>query len=297
MDSISINAVVVTYNRVDLLKKCINKLLCQTYKLNKIVIINNASTDGTKEYLNRIKENDIFDIIFLKKNIGGAGGFHHGIKRAYELGCDYIWIMDDDTLADENSLKILVSSLSVFNHKKIGFLASNVLYKDNTPCVMNISKTVKNWNEYIDKGIVEISHTSFVAMLIPSNVVKEVGLPIKEYFIWGDDAEYSTRILRKGYKGYQIGKSFVHHYMNENIGVDIFNSSKERINRFFYFYRNVTITDRMKGITFFIPRLGYHLFIILKILFCCKSYRLLKSWIVLKGTVCGMFKKVKIEYI
>lgn len=240
-----VNAVIVTCNRCELLKKSINALLEQTYLVNKIIIINNASTDGTKEYLDGLNNERIL-VIHKEQNEGGAGGFFYGMKEAYELGCDFVWIMDDDTISSPTALEELMLSYEKIQHRNIGFLASNVVYKDETPCFMNICTPDYLWNEYVSEGIVRITHCSFVAMLIPAWVIKRVGYPIKEYFIWGDDGEYSTRILQQ-YEGYLCGKSKVYHYMNANVGVDIWNIEKDRINRFFYFYRNWMCTNKMRN--------------------------------------------------
>ena len=241
----SINAVVVTCNRCELLKQTIDALLNQTYPLNKIVIINNASTDGTKEYLDSVIDNRLI-VIHKETNEGGAGGFYYGTKEAYREGCDFVWIMDDDTICFPDSLEKMMDSYSVIQDRNVGFMASNVLYKDGTPCFMNICRPEYMWNEFADEGIIRISHCSFVAMLIPCWVIKEIGLPIKEYFIWGDDGEYSTRILQR-YEGYLCAKSKVYHYMNANVGVDIWNVEENRINRFYYFYRNWMCTHLMRS--------------------------------------------------
>ena len=103
-------AIVVTYNRLELLKMTIERLLNQTRKLDEIIIINNASTDGTKEFLDGMK--DKVTVKTLSKNLGGAGGFSEGIKFAYEKGHDYFWIMDDDTIAESNSLQVLEEALN-----------------------------------------------------------------------------------------------------------------------------------------------------------------------------------------
>lgn len=240
-----INAVIVTCNRCELLKRSLESLLNQTYELNKIIIINNASTDGTKCYLDSLNS-EVLDIIHKEINEGGAGGFYYGIKEAYDIGCDFVWIMDDDTISAPESLEKLIESYEILNNRPVGFLASNVLYKDGNPCFMNICRPEYVWNEFIAEGIVRITHCSFVAMLIPIWVIKDVGFPIREYFIWGDDGEYSTRILQK-YEGYLCGKSIVYHYMNENVGVDIWNVEESRIDRFFYFYRNWMCTNKMRS--------------------------------------------------
>ena len=241
----NVNAVIVTCNRRKLLQQSIESLLAQTYPLNKIVIVNNASTDGTKEYLDSIVD-ERFVMLHKEVNEGGAGGFYYGVKEAYEVGCDFVWIMDDDTIAGEDALEKLMESYDKIADRPIGFMASNVMFKDGKPCFMNICNPDYVWNEFADEGIIRITHCSFVAMLIPSWVVKEVGYPIKEYFIWGDDGEYSTRILRK-YEGYLCGKSKVYHYMSENVGVDIWNVEEGRIDRFFYFYRNWMCTHKMRN--------------------------------------------------
>ena len=240
-----VNAVIVTCNRCELLKKSLESLLSQKYELNRIIVVNNASSDGTREYLDSI-QNEKIVVLHRETNEGGAGGFYYGIKEAYEIGCDFVWIMDDDTIAVPESLENLMAGYEVVQNRPVGFLACNVLYKDGTPCFMNICRPEYVWSEFVGDGIVRITHCSFVAMLIPSWVIKEVGYPIKEYFIWGDDGEYSTRILQK-YEGYLCGKSVVYHYMNENVGVDIWNIDQKRIGRFFYFYRNWMCTNRMRS--------------------------------------------------
>ncbi|MCX7697952.1 MAG: glycosyltransferase [Candidatus Goldbacteria bacterium] len=72
-----IAVIVVTYNRKELLRRCINAILKQTYKVDKIIVIDNASTDGTEEMMTKTYyRNKKIDYVRLDKNIGGAGGFH-----------------------------------------------------------------------------------------------------------------------------------------------------------------------------------------------------------------------------
>lgn len=237
-------AVVVTRNRLSLLKECIRHLqnLEQTF-LKKIVIVDNCSDDGTVEYLKDLSDYQL-DSIFNSNNEGGAGGFYRGIKHAYEIGCDYIWIMDDDTFVTPSSLSELIKSYKMLNSKgrNVGFIASTALYKDGSPCIMNVSNPFYIWNEFAADNLVRVTHSSFVAMLVPTRVVADVGLPIKEFFIWGDDGEYSTRITKK-YEGYSCGNSIVYHMMSENVGVNIFATPLDRVNRFYYFYRNWMFTN------------------------------------------------------
>src|SRR4051812_18012026 len=87
-------AVVVTFNRKKLLVECLRGLLAQTRPLDHLIVINNASTDGTADML--AAEFPELDVVHLPSNVGGAGGFHAGMKWARENGFDWTWVMDDD---------------------------------------------------------------------------------------------------------------------------------------------------------------------------------------------------------
>src|SRR5690554_1438069 len=111
ISELKVCAVVVTYNRIELLKECIEALLNQSVTLNKLIVIDNNSSDGTKEYLGEIANTnkELFEIILLPINLGGAGGFYEGIKAACEYKPDWIWIMDDDTEPEKNCLLKLMN--------------------------------------------------------------------------------------------------------------------------------------------------------------------------------------------
>ena len=102
--------VVVTYNRKELLKKCINALLNQTITESDIIIIDNASTDDTKDYIAEERGNQRVKYFRLKKNTGGAGGFNAGLKKAIELQYEYFWLMDDDSIPREDALEMMLKA-------------------------------------------------------------------------------------------------------------------------------------------------------------------------------------------
>lgn len=99
-----VGIVVVTYNRLSLLKECIDALRHQTYKNFRIVIVNNGSTDGTCEWLSL--QNDL--IVISQENSGGAGGFYTGLKYVAEHAYDYCWFMDDDVICNVDALQELL---------------------------------------------------------------------------------------------------------------------------------------------------------------------------------------------
>ena len=288
-------AIVVTYNRLELLKMTIERLLNQTRKLDEIIIINNASTDGTKEFLDGMK--DKVTVKTLSKNLGGAGGFSEGIKFAYEKGHDYFWIMDDDTIAESNSLQVLEEALNKFSDKKIGFLSSNVLFKDNKPCIKNVPHLyVDEWSEYASEGYLRLNAASFVSVLVSREAVKEVGLPIKEFFIWGDDIEFTKRISSK-FECYFVERSIVYHYMNENKGVDLITEGPARVDRHFYDIRNKFYVAKTAGAKSVLAYLKNILKVNINILFKSKEGKMKKLRVVAKGFFKGITFNTSIEYI
>lgn len=240
-------AVVVTYNRKELLKEAIEALLNQEYNNCDVLIVDNASTDGTREYIDELLKDTRVHYENTGANLGGAGGFNYGMKRACQMGCDFVWVMDDDCIVHKDSLTELLNADKQLNGN-YGFLSSKVLWKDDSICKMNIpKKTFSTWLKEFDKPVQEIAMASFVSLFVKTDIIKEMGLPIKEFFIWTDDWEFTRRISRK-YKSYFISKSIVTHKSKNNEGADISTVDGDRVERFKYLYRNDFVLYRGEGL-------------------------------------------------
>ncbi len=249
----SVAAVVVTYNRKTLLSECIQALLHQqlpeAVSLD-LLVVDNASTDGTDDMVKPMaRQNDRIHYLPLTKNLGGAGGFHYGMKWAAEQGYDYIWIMDDDTIPEEEALANLLKGASLADD--FGYVSSTVLWTDGSFCKMNRQHELepatdwqKQWKE--DAGLIPVDQATFVSLLFPAEVVRQMGLPIKEYFIWGDDKEYTLRLAAK-YPCYRVKDSMVVHKMAQNTGSNITYDEVNRISRYYYAYRNDLATAKSRG--------------------------------------------------
>ena len=107
MNDLKTVAIVVTHNRSKLLKRCLINLMGQTYKLDKILVIDNDSKDNTQEVLSNLK----IDCI-KQQNLGSAGGWNTGLKYALKNGFDAAWLMDDDGYPDKKAYEILKKSYS-----------------------------------------------------------------------------------------------------------------------------------------------------------------------------------------
>lgn len=283
-------AIVVTYNRKELLKNCLIKLQKQTYILD-IFVIDNASTDATSK-LFEIRSKNVF-YFNTGSNLGGAGGFNFGIKKAVELGYKYLWIIDDDTMPTDTALEFFIKKdKELFG--KYGFLSSKVLWKDGTICNMNRQKKTK-WKQIKNFDIEQsIQYASFVSLFIKAETIKKVGLPYKDFFIWADDWEY-TRRISKVECSFLIPESVVYHWCDNNIGANIITTDINRINRFQYMYRNDVVMYRQDGFEGYLYLFIRNIIHILKILTRSNNKKA-KIKMLLRATKAGIIFKPSIEY-
>ncbi len=196
----SICAVVVTYNRKELLLNCLNALSNQTYPLDHIVVVNNASTDGTAAFLceKGWQENEKFTLLTLPNNQGGAGGFYAGMEFAHQRGFDYIWLMDDDGYPSANCLE----KLTVYIHENcyIGPMVLDTKTQDKLSFALRVPNSIQIIDfysglptEFKQKNLIKDVVLPFNGTLIAKKLVDKMGFIKKDYFIWGDDKEYTIR--------------------------------------------------------------------------------------------------------
>lgn len=289
-------AVVVTYNRKELLCECIAAILGQTVSVDKLILIDNNSTDGTYEALEEkgYITDPIVEYIKLDENIGGAGGFYEGMKVAREESPSWVWIMDDDTIPNKTCLEELLNASEIIDGN-ISFLASAVRGIHNE--AMNVPKISRNqfnsytdWYEYLEYGIVQIVKATFVSLLINGEAIKKCGLPWKEFFIWGDDSEYTQRIIRDYGSAYMVGKSVAIHkrFSSEALSI-VREQNKNRIPMYFYYYRNNLIGFwEYEGILYRFLCMGKLAFDFLGVLFKGK-YKCKKMWVIVRAFFAFVF--------
>lgn len=288
-------AVVVTYNRKKLLCECLERLMKQEYPCD-ILVIDNASTDGTKESIDNFIQTGKIQYYNTGSNLGGAGGFNFGMRLAVENGYEYVWIMDDDTYAEADALYQLMEADQKLQGN-YGFLSGVAYWTDGTLCNMNRQRiSLRKKAEDFSSAVSPIIMATFVSFFVKSSVIREMGLPIKEFFIWADDLEYSRRISKK-YPCYLVPDSKVIHCMGSNQKVGIEQESKDRLWRYQYLYRNEVYVFRregLKGWFYLFARVGCH---VAKILIKAKSDRTEKLKTIISSFISGFKFYPAIEYV
>ncbi|MCG3813608.1 glycosyltransferase [Photobacterium damselae] len=202
-------AIVVTYNRCDLLKKVISSLVEQTYNIDHIIIVDNDSSDSTSDLVQQILDKYNFISYFnTGDNLGGAGGFNKGFILAEKFDYDYLWLMDDDFVPDKNCLDELIKDSPEGIIQPIRFNLNDTC-AEISPVDYNLRRVfcknpktktvvdVYNNRKLLDK--INIAGVPFEGPLISKNVVKRVGYPNPDFFIFNDDLDYSIRARKAGF--------------------------------------------------------------------------------------------------
>ncbi len=293
----SVAAIVVTYNRRELLGECLEGLGRQTHPLNATFVIDNASSDGTPELLYErgiIQERAPLDksrlrdlrgslpghpeipLIYrrLPENTGGAGGFHEGVKTAFESGYDWLWLMDDDVEPTPSCLSSLLSfcGLSLCIHPSKQF-EDGVRFEWEGYISPKTGRRIYLQDVSFKRGqaYCETNTGCFEGMLIHRSIVEKIGFPDKRFFIGFDDSVYGflahhhtkvlyTRdplMLKKARSSappisdrslyYGMRNSFLRHsYLNRSVGRHRILRSLFLVVKFFDYFSNILMSRKVK---------------------------------------------------
>ncbi len=267
---INYSIIIVTYNRIDKLRKCVECALVQKEKANHIIVVNNNSTDGTKSYLDTLYSlGENIMVFHLDENIGGAGGFAYGVKVAFEMGDDWILMIDDDAMLRDDYVSMIVPNIKsgifaysgiVIEHNKISLTHRRRLIRPFM-CKQSWVPVSEYDSEYFDYDI-----SSFCGLMISKEIIKKVGIPREDFFIWYDDTEYSFR-FHKYSKIRNINKAILDHETNN---LDIEASRYIHMDwKYYYGNRNLLVINRINvsRLSFYCQLLKFRVRQILLIIF------------------------------
>ncbi len=243
-------AVVVTWNRRDLLRESLDAVAAQSLPPVRTVVVDNASDDGTADLL--AAEYAELEVLRLERNTGGAGGFAAGIERALTFEPDLVWLLDDDTVPTDTAAEALAAAWSGYQRvtgERVSVVASRVVWTDGRDHPMNTPRprpgaSAAEVAAAREVGCVPVRSASFVSIVCDAEVIGERGLPVADYFLWNDDFEYSTRLIR-GRAGLYCPDSVVVHKTRTFGSTDA-----DPGERFFYEVRNkVWLFSRSTGLS------------------------------------------------
>jgi len=239
-----VTAVVVTYNRRPLLLEALAAVYAQTRAPDAVVVVDNASADDTAAAVRTHYPSA--ELAELAHNTGGAGGFAYGMALALADRADLVWLMDDDTVPGPDALRALLEARESLPDGPPALIASRVLWTDGRAHPMNTPRakpfaTKAEHRAAAAAGCLPIRSASFVSILVDAGEARRRGLPQADYFLWNDDFEFTTRLLR-GNTGLLCPASVVVH-KTQTFGA----ADADPGPRFFYEVRNKIWTLRSRS--------------------------------------------------
>lgn len=207
----SIDVVIVTYNRLEKLKRALSCYENQTVPFRNLIVVNNNSTDGTTEYLESWKEDDApfaKHVLNLPENYGGSGGFCRGQEYAMSLKPDWLFLADDDAYASYDMVEEFIKFSRNHNIEEYSAVCGTVYYIDGSinfkhrSCYQirqhRLYNHILSSAEDYKKEYFPIDYLSYVGSFINTRALRKAGLVDSTYFILYDDSEHSLRLKRYG---------------------------------------------------------------------------------------------------
>ncbi|THU03711.1 glycosyltransferase [Lampropedia puyangensis] len=209
--SVRITTIIVTYNRQLLLRKALAAHTAQTLQPTRLLIVDNASTDGTHEML--VAEGWLdrpgVELLALPENTGGAGGFAAGLKHAFDNGAEWVWMMDDDAEPLPDALaelmRVATDPTQVYGSLAVCGEETSWLTTLLAPSLGEVERPD------VVPECAAVQSLPFLGFLIHRDLVARIGFPDTGYFIAADDVEYCVRAQQAGASIVMAGKSRIEH--------------------------------------------------------------------------------------
>ena len=199
--------ILINYNGKEYNEECIKSIFESSYKNLEVIVVDNDSKDGSPELL-REQFGEKINLIMAGKNLGFSGANNIGIRKAIEDGCDYVVLLNNDTLIDKN---LISNMLNASKEENDAVISPKIYYYDNKDIIWSAGADMR-WKKGVtdQRGINQKDDGSYdkrekvefgtgCCLLIPSKVIKEVGYLADDYFLYYEDTDYCMRIREKGF--------------------------------------------------------------------------------------------------
>ena len=258
-------AVVVTWNRAPLLERILRAVDGQTSRPGAVVVVDNASTDGTPQLLERLAMELTVPLRVVRheRNTGGAGGFHSGLAAALELGGELFWLMDDDGLPPHDCLAALLPHADRYDFLGPAVVAEGhperLCFPIRPPGTAVVLRDTAQLEARAHHGLLDDIVIPFNGVLLTQELVERIGLPREEFFIWGDDVEYLWRAREAGARVATVVGSRFEHPATDDLGTPMafgrttYNHSPSDLKHYCMVRNNVTNLRDYGGVLRVLP--------------------------------------------
>lgn len=191
--------IIVTYNRLSLLQECLLCVFDQTVPFHRILVVDNHSTDGTAQYLDSI-DHPALSVLHLPENIGGAGGFARGLKEMAKSDCDWVLIIDDDAMISPIYMEEISRAIAGSRYLAYSGTVETEGAIDGSHRRLLVNRCLMTYRPVPESAyqgetfVYDVS--TFCGLVLKTSLIRRIGLPKANYFIWFDDTEYCLRFRK-----------------------------------------------------------------------------------------------------
>ena len=216
--------IVVNWNGLQDTLECLQSLRWMDYPNFETIVVDNGSLDGSATVIGR--EHPEVTLIENEQNLGFTGGNNVGMSRAMELGADYMWLLNNDAIPEQNTLSKLVDVAR--SSPDVG-LVSPMIYDYDKPNNLQYCGSYFDWKAFELRsardpeqllGAAYDGRTYLwgTALLVSRPVAEKVGYLSEKYFAYQEDAEYSLRAAKAGYRNVVASKAKIYHKGSASTG-------------------------------------------------------------------------------
>ncbi|MCX8031282.1 MAG: glycosyltransferase family 2 protein [Thermodesulfovibrionales bacterium] len=215
-----VSIIIVNYNGKGLLKDCLESLLTQSYREMQVILVDNASTDGSKEFVEQYYPN--IKLIKLKENKGFSGGNIEGLKHAEG---EYLMLINNDVTLHRDCIRNLIETISPL--KEVGIGAPKIINYylnkidsagDGFSTILKAFKrgegleiSYYNYQEYIFGACAG-------AAIYRRKMIDEIGFFDDDFFLIHEDTDLNFRAQLMGWKVLYVPSAIAYHKVRSTIG-------------------------------------------------------------------------------
>jgi hypothetical protein len=228
MSKPTVHVLIINWNGVEHLEACFRSLIASPYPEARFVLVDNASTDGSVEFVRQHFGHDPrVEFVLLDENLGWSGGNNAGIRRALEAGADYVLLLNNDTRVAPEAIARMTELAA--SDPAIGALAPKLLMFDEPRVINSIGLIASTIGAAWDRGIGEVNGPRWderlpvigvcgAGFFIRCQALRKTGLLPEDFGIYLDDLDLSMRIWNAGYTILTCPEAVIYHKFSATMG-------------------------------------------------------------------------------
>ena len=251
--------IVINFGTPEHTIECLESIRGNTHEAFQTVVVDVSNIQSSVEKITKWieeKKDDRFILIQQKENKGFA--FANNIGMKYALGqsdCDFLWILNNDTLIAKNSLEALIKCY--FENDKPGFIGSKILDHEKQDVIQNVGGTFNKWTGYsvligmgqkdsgqFDNKKMKVDYVIGASMFFHKSLIRQIGLMPEEYFLYYEDIDWCITAQKAGFKNLTCTKSRVYHKQGISTGGKLLSEDNHLQNKKYLYLSYLTLYRR-----------------------------------------------------